>query len=489
MARGEDATVQDTASKLEPPTLDDRLIDAFRAIVGDAHALVDPEQQSPYLHEWRGLYSGASPLILRPGSVDEVAKVLALANAHRIPVVPQAGNTGLVGGQTPFATNTEIVISVERLTTVRNIDPAGNTLTVDAGVTLADCQAAAETAGRLFPLSLPSEGSCRIGGNIATNAGGVGVLAYGNTRQLVMGLEAVLPDGRILSDLNTLKKNNTGYDLKNLFIGSEGTLGIITGAVLRLFPKPAEKVTAFVALAELPAALSLLERAQQTAGSNLTAFEFIPRIVLEFVCRHIVGARDPLSEPHPWYCLIEVSGPNPDGQAEHTLQALLEAGAENGLILDGVVAGSIQQSNDLWKLREGISEAQKPEGANIKHDISVPIRLIADFVDAANARVEQICPGARPLALGHFGDGNVHYNVAQPVNMKAEDFHALGPQVTAAVYDEVLKRGGAISAEHGIGRIKVDVLARTKDPVALDLMRGIKNLIDPNGIMNPGKVL
>lgn len=475
--------------RVETGNIDSALIARFRDIVGEAHALTDPHQQMPYLREWRDMYAGTSPLVLRPGSVEEVSRILALANEHQVPVVPQAGNTGLVGGQTPFATNTEVVLTVERLTRIRAVDPAGGTMTVEAGVTLAECQNAAAEVDRLFPLSLPSEGSCRIGGNIATNAGGVGVLAYGNTRQLVMGLEVVLPDGRILRDLNTLKKNNTGYDLRNLFVGSEGTLGVITAAVIRLFPKPAEKVTAFVALPELRSAIELLGRAQGIAGSNLTAFEFIPGIVLEFVTRHVPGARDPLDRDYEWYALLEVSGFTPDGAAERTMQMVLEHGAEAGLILDGVVAGSIAQSRDLWKLREGISEAQKPEGANIKHDISVPIASIPAFIEEASARCAEICPGVRPLALGHFGDGNVHFNVCQPMGMDRDAFLALGEEISAAVYETVARYGGAISAEHGIGRIKREALARVKDPVALELMRSIKGLLDPNGIMNPGKVL
>ncbi|MEM1306475.1 MAG: FAD-binding oxidoreductase, partial [Pseudomonadota bacterium] len=389
-------------------TLTEDLIDAFRAIVGAEHALVDADQQSPYLHEWRGDYTGVSPLILRPGSVDEVARVLALANAHRIAIVPQAGNTGLVGGQTPHTTNTEVVLTVERLKRVRACDPAGGTLTVDAGVTLLECQQAAAAHDRLFPLSLPSEGTCRIGGNIATNAGGVGVLAYGNTRQLIMGLEVVLADGRVLSDLNTLKKNNTGYDLRNLFIGSEGTLGIVTGAVLRLFPLPAEKATAMVALPELGTAIDLLGLLQSATGGALTAFEFIPRLMIELDCKHIKGARDPFEAPHPWYVLIELSGAKADGGTQALLEDTLMTASERGMLLDAVVAGSLQQQKDLWLLREGISEAQKPEGGNIKHDISVPVRAIPTFVAEADARVKAIAPDARPIALGHFGDGNVH---------------------------------------------------------------------------------
>ena len=467
----------------------DDVIERFRAIVGPEHALTDPDQQTPYLVEWRGEYTGVSPLILRPGSVEEVSQILALANEVGTPVVPQAGNTGLVGGQTPFATNTEIVVSVERMKSVRAVDTDGNTMTVDAGLTLAECQQAAEAAGRLFPLSLPSEGSCRIGGNIATNAGGVGVLAYGNTRQLVMGLEVVLADGRVMSDLNTLKKNNTGYDLKNLFIGSEGTLGIITGAVLRLFPLPAEKATAMVALEKLEDSLKLLDLAQSAAGSSLTAFEFIPRIMVELDCKHLKGARDPFPTASPWYVLIELSGFTSDGTADRLLETVLTDAAEQGVISDAVIAGSVQQSKDLWLLREGISEAQKPEGGNIKHDISVPIRKIPEFVERANVRVEEVCPGCRPIPLGHFGDGNVHYNIAQPVGMDRGEYMALSEPMSAAVYEVVNDLGGAISAEHGIGRIKRDVLVATKDQVAISLMRDIKRLLDPNGILNPGKVL
>jgi len=468
--------------------LPDDVIQQFASVVGPEHALTDPDQQTPYLVEWRGLYTGVSPLILRPGSVDEVSRLLAIANKHRIAVVPQAGNTGLVGGQTPYG-NGEIVISVERLRRVRAVDPAGNTLTVDAGLTLAECQQAAAEVDRLFPLSLPSEGSCRIGGNIATNAGGVGVLAYGNTRQLVMGLEVVLADGRVMSDLNTLKKNNTGYDLKNLFIGSEGTLGIITGAVVRLFPLPKERATAVVTLTELDDAIALLDHLHGSAGGALTAFEFIPRILIDFVTRHIAGARDPFAEQHPWYVLVEVSGARSDGSANTLLEESLMSASESGLITDAVIAGSVQQAKDLWVLREGISEAQTYEGASIKHDISVPIRTIPDFIRKANERVLAICPDARPLPLGHFGDGNVHYNIAQPVGADAVAFRTLADAISRAVYDTVADFDGSISAEHGIGRIKREVLAETKDPVAMALMRDIKALLDPNGILNPGKVL
>lgn len=464
------------------------VIAQFANVVGAQHAISDPQMQTPYLVEWRGLYTGVSPLILRPGTVQQVADVLAIANANNIPVVPQAGNTGLVGGQTPHTTNTEIVITVERLRGVRNVDPDGNTLTVDAGVTLAECQQAAAEVDRLFPLSLPSEGSCRIGGNIATNAGGVGVLAYGNTRQLIMGIEAVLPDGRVLNDLNTLKKNNTGFDLKNLFIGSEGTLGIVTGAVLKLFPLPHEKATAMVALEKLVHAIELLAHMQKFGGGALTAFEFIPRNVAEMVFRHIPGARDPFETDYPWYVLTEFSGMKADGTTKELIESVLMEAAEGELILDAVIAGSVQQSKDLWTIREGISEAQKHEGASIKHDISVPVRKIPEFLETANRRILELLPEARPVPLGHFGDGNVHYNIAQPIGMDAQEFLKFSKPFAAITYDVVGQLGGSISAEHGIGRIKREALQASKDPVALSMMRDIKALFDPNGIMNPGKV-
>lgn len=468
--------------------LTDAVIDAFRDVVGAEHALTDPQIQTPYLTEWRGIYTGVSPLILRPGSVEEVAAILKIANAHRVPVVPQAGNTGLVGGQTPHATNSEIVVTIERMRRVRNVDPDGNTMTVDAGLTLAECQAAAADADRLFPLSLPSEGSCRIGGNIATNAGGVGVLAYGNTRQLIMGIEAVLPDGRVLSDLNTLKKNNTGLDLRNLFIGSEGTLGIVTGAVLKLFPLPAEKATAMVALERLETAIDLLAHMQKRAGGAVTAFEFIPRNVAEMVFRHIPGARDPFTTAHPWYVLTEFSGMKADGTTTELMEAVLMEASEQEMLLDAVIAGSVQQAKELWTIREGISEAQKHEGVSIKHDISVPVSKIPEFLEKATSRILEACPTARPVPLGHFGDGNVHYNVAQPLDMNGDTFRRYTKAFADITYDVVGELGGSVSAEHGIGRMKREALRETKDPVALDLMLSIKDLIDPNGIMNPGKV-
>jgi FAD/FMN-containing dehydrogenase len=469
------------------PRLSLDLIAAFTAIVGPEHALTDPDQQLPYLREWRDTYVGTSDLILRPASTVEVAAILALAHRHTIAVVPQAGNTGLVGGQ--IAMGGEVVVSVARMTKVRAVDAEGGTMTVEAGLTLADCQATAERAGKFFPLSLPSEGSCRIGGNLGTNAGGVGVLAYGNTRQQVLGLEVVLADGQVWDGLRALKKDNTGYDLRDLFIGSEGTLGIITAAVLRLLPRPAEKATAMVAITSIDGALALFNLASSHADRGLTAFEFMPRLVIEFVLRHIVGTREPFATVHPWYVLIEISGAQADGTAARQMEALLTEASEKGLVIDATIAQSMGHARDLWRLREGISEAQKPEGGNIKHDVSVPIAKIPDFVKRANVIVERICPGARPLPLGHFGDGNVHYNIAQPIGMAKSDFTALTPAIMRAVHDLVMSIGGSISAEHGIGLTRRTELARVKSAVELELMRRIKTALDPKGILNPGKVL
>jgi FAD/FMN-containing dehydrogenase len=474
----------------KPPTettLAPELLARLTEIVGPAHALTDPDRQLPYLREWRDLYQGRASIVLRPATTQEVSRIMALAHDHALPVVPQGGNTGLVGGQIPM--HGEILLSLGRLKRIRAIDAAGYTMTVEAGLTLAAAQAAAHSAGRLFPLSLASEGSCQIGGNLATNAGGVGVLAYGNARQQVLGLEVVLADGRVWDGLKSLKKDNTGYDLKDLFIGSEGTLGVITAAVLKLAPKPAEKATALVTLPDLDAALALFTLAQETAATGLTAFEFMPRLALEFVLRNVPGTRDPFPAPHPWYALLEVSAPKADGTAERLLTEALEAATGRDLVGEAVLARSLAQARDLWRLRESISEAQKPEGGNIKHDISVPVAGIPAFVACANQVVERLCPGARPLAMGHFGDGNVHYNIAQPPGMDKERFLARWPEIARAVHDTVVAMGGSISAEHGIGLMKRAELAHAKSPVEMDLMRRIKAALDPKGILNPGKLL
>jgi len=474
-------------SHLSAPTTE--LIARLTEIVGAEHALTDPDQQLPYLREMRDLYYGKSALVLRPGTVEQVCRILALANEARVGIVPQAGNTGLVGAQIPYETGAEIVLSIARLNRVRSIDAAGLSMTVEAGLTLAECQAAADKAGRLFPLSLPSEGSCRIGGNIGTNAGGVAVLAYGNTRQLVLGLEVALADGRIWNGLKALKKDNTGYDLKDLFIGSEGTLGIVTAAVLKLFPRPAEKATAFVALNGLDATLELLTLAQAAAGTSLTAFEFIARRGLEYLGRHMTGARMPFEIAAPWYVLLEVSAAKADGSAERDLEAMLGTAAERGIVADAIVARSLAQAAELWRLREMLPEVQKPEGSSLKHDVSVAVARIPEFIARADEIVERICPGARPVPFGHFGDGNVHYNVSEPPGFGRDAFLKVGEAITAAIYDLIVAMDGSISAEHGIGRLKRSELKRLKSPVELELMRHIKSVFDPNGILNPGKVV
>ena len=473
--------------KLNRPTPD--LIRQFSAIVGERYALMDPEQQSPYLHEWRERYVGKTPLVLRPESAEEIAEILKLANEARIGVVPQGGNTGLVGGQIPFEAGDEIIVSIERLNGVRQVDVGGGYMIVEAGVTLAEAQAVAEEAGALFPLSLASEGSCRIGGNLASNAGGVQVLAYGNARDLTLGLEVVLADGRIWDGLRALKKDNTGYDLRHLFVGSEGTLGIITAAVLKLFPRPVETATAFAALPDLRQAQRLFEDARAVAGTNLTAFEFMSGWCLDIVTTHMPGTRRPLESDAPWYVLLEISSGSAGGTAEAMMEQLLSTALESGGVADAVVAASLDQARQLWKLREDISEAQKFEGGSIKHDISVPVAAIPDFVRRAGEVVEACCPGVRPVVFGHFGDGNVHYNVAQPVGMDKDGYLVLWEEMNDAVHALVTEMGGSISAEHGIGRMKRDALARYRSAVELDMMRSVKTALDPRGILNPGKVI
>ncbi len=462
-----------------------RLVD----FVGPEHAISDPDLQLPYLREWRDRYEGRAALVLRPGSTAEVAQVLAIANEAGIGIVPQAGNTGLVGGQIPSASGAEVVLSVARLKRVREVDGAGTAMIVEAGLTLQEAQGVAERAGRLFPLSLPSEGSCQIGGVLATNAGGVGVLAYGNARGLALGLEVVLADGQIWNGLRTLKKDNTGYDLRDLFIGSEGTLGVITAAALKLYPRPAEKATAFAALPDAASALALFRLAETRTHAGLTAFEFMSRLTVDLVLRHVPNTRLPLREPAPWYALIEISSATADGAAASAMEQLLAEADATGIIGEAVIANSLSQAQSLWRLREAASEAQKPEGGSIKHDISVPIARIPEFLEKAAVVVEAVCPGARPVAFGHFGDGNVHYNVSQPPGMDKARFLALWERMSGAVHDLVAATGGSISAEHGIGQMKRSELVRFKSPVEMALMRKIKAALDPKGILNPGKLL
>ena len=474
-------------SKLRPPTAD--TLDALVRIVGETNAIHDAADMAPYLTEWRDRYRGRAALVLKPGSTDEVSAILKCANETLTAIVPQGGNTGLVGGQIPFESGSEVIVSLERLTHVRDIDLASNSMTVEAGLTLALAQQVAESAGRLFPLSLASEGSCQIGGVLATNAGGVAVLAYGNARELALGLEVVLADGRVWDGLKTLRKDNTGYDLKDLFIGSEGTLGIITAAVLRLFPKPMERVTCMVGLNDLERALDFFARVHDAAGPMLTAFEVLPRIGIEFVVKHAEKTRDPFPSSYPWYLLLELTSPRVTEEPQQLAEALLQKAIEEDEVADAIIATSLKQAQDLWRLRELMSEMQKFEGGSIKHDVSVPVAKVPELISRANQLVELMIPGARPVPFGHLGDGNIHYNVSQPVNMDKAVFLSNWEALNAAVHEIVLDLGGSISAEHGIGRMKADLLPHAKGAIAMDLMRKIKTSFDPNGILNPGKIL
>jgi FAD/FMN-containing dehydrogenase len=468
------------------PSAPAALLARFAAIVGEKYAITDPQAQTPYVVEMRDLYRGHTPMVLRPGTVAEVSQILKLANETSTPIVPQGGNTGLVGGQIAF--NNEIVLSLTRLDRVREVDPGSNTLTCEAGVTLQRAREAAAAVDRLYPQLLPSEGSCTIGGNLSTNAGGTAALAYGIARSHVLGVEVVLADGRILDNLNKLKKDNTGYDLKNLFVGAEGTLGVITAAVLRLVPRPRAVETAFLGLPSAQAALALFAIANDRAAGGVTSFELMTRLGIEMVLRHAAGCRDPLQKPYPWYVLLELSSQSKTGLRE-LLEEILTEGLNRSLVLDAAIADSLEQAKAFWRLREMFGEVQRHEGGSIKHDVSVPVAAVPDFIAEANAAVAALLPEARPVPFGHVGDGNIHYNVSQPVGADRAEFLARWNEVNAAVFAVVKKFGGSISAEHGVGVMKRDLLPSVKDPVALDLMRKIKHLLDPNNILNPGKVL
>jgi FAD/FMN-containing dehydrogenase len=464
-------------------------IDAFVRLVGEDHAIREAEDMARYLVEWRDRYHGKAALVLKPGSTEEVAAILKLANESKTAIVPQGGNTGLVGGQIPFETGHEVVVSLERLNHVRDIDLASNTMTVEAGLVLALAQQVAASAGRSFPLSLASEGSAQIGGTLATNAGGIGVFAYGSARDLTLGLEVVLADGRVWNGLKSLRKDNSGYDLKDLFIGSEGTLGIITAAVLRLFPKMAEKVTCMAGLSALETAPAFFARAFQDAGPALTAFEIMPRVGVEFVLRHAGSVRDPFPAPHAWYVLFDLTSPREGEGLQQLAETLLGAGLAAGEIGAAVIASSLAQGEELWRLRTLMSEVQKHEGGSIKHDVAVPVAAVPELVARANQLVELMIPGARPVPFGHLGDGNIHYNVSQPPGMDRAIFLSYWEALNAAVHEIVLDLGGSISAEHGIGRLKRELLPHAKSAVEIELMRRIKAAFDPNNILNPGKVL
>ena len=446
----------------------------------------DPSVIAPHLEEWRSKYKGSSPLMLQPNSTEQVSRILAICHETATPLVPQGGNTGLVGGQIPF--NGEVLLSLGRFNRIRSIDVENQSMSVEAGIVLATAQRAASEHGLIFPLSLAAEGSATIGGNLSTNAGGVNVLRYGMMRDLVHGLEVVLADGRILNLMTALRKNNTGYDLKQIFVGAEGTLGIITAAVLKLFSAPQVRSTAFVAVPSPYAAVHLLAEMQSGSGGQVSAFELIPRIGIDLVTHHIAGARDPLSKPSPWYALVEATS-----SAQFDLNAAIErslaSATEKDLVSDAVIARSETQRAALWSLRENMSEAQKREGASIKHDVSVPVSAIADFLERATAAVLKVAPGARAVSFGHIGDGNIHFNFSGPIGAEGAAFLARWAEIQHIVHDIVYEFGGSISAEHGIGVQKRDQLAHYKSAVEMDVMRTLKRALDPKNILNPGKVV
>ncbi len=474
-----------------PPSLTDRL----KAIVGERGYADAPAERAPYEVDWRNQYHGKAAAVLKPASTAEVAAVVKVLAQARIGIVPQGGNTSLCGASVPDASGSQVVINLSRLNRVRAVDPENNTMTVEAGCVLAALQATAEQSDRLFPLSLAAEGSCEIGGNLSTNAGGTGVLRYGNTRDLVLGLEVVLPDGQVWNGLRGLRKDNTGYDLKHLFIGAEGTLGVITAAVVKLFPKPRSRATAIVALDDPRAAVALLTWLRKRCGDRITGFELMSRLCIDLVLRHIPGQRDPFRDAHPWYVLVELSDSTEGPALATVLEEALAEAASRGALRDAALAASEAQASAMWQLRENIPESQKIDGVSVKHDVSVPVSLVPEMIERASARLAERFPDVRIVAFGHVGDGNVHYNCsmaeerADSDSRGAKAFLAQAPDVNRIVYDVVSELGGSISAEHGLGVLKREEIKRYKSALEIELMRTVKRALDPDGIMNPGKVL
>jgi len=467
---------------------------ALAAIVGESRVLTAPADMAPYLTDWRGRYTGSALCVVLPASADEVARVVSRCAEAGVAVVPQGGNTGLVGGATPQSDmraggRGEVVLCLTRMKRIRAVDVANNTITVESGCTLREVQDAAAAVGRLFPLSLAAEGSATIGGNLSTNAGGVQVLRYGNMRELTLGLEVVLADGRIWDGLRGLRKDNTGYDLKQLFIGAEGTLGIITAAVLKLFPRPQTRATAWIAIVDPAAAVTLLGRLRERFGERVSGCEIVGRSALELVLRHIPGARAPLPRPHLWQVLVELSDAQADAGLQTQLEGALSAESDAGLVMDAAVAKSEAQAEAFWQLRENISEAQRVEGFSIKHDVALPLSRLAEFIARADTALAQAFSGVRVVCFGHIGDGNLHYNLSKPDFQDNTLFVAQTREVNRIVHDLVHELGGSISAEHGLGQLKREEILRYKSVVEMDMMRRIKQALDPDGMFNPGKLL
>ena len=465
----------------------ENLLNRLRAILDDKGLVTASSEAEPYLTESRGRYRSEALVIARPADTAQVAAIVHACSAEKVSLVPHGGNTGLCGGA--VAGPRQLILSLERLDRVRDLDLANNTITVESGCILANLQQHALSADRYFPLSLGAEGSCQIGGNLATNAGGVNVLRYGNAREQVLGIEAVMPSGEVLSDLNGLRKNNTGYDLKQLLVGSEGTLGIITAAVLKLYPYPDHSATALVAMRDVEASIELLQTASHASNGSLSSFELLPRLGMQFACQHIPDCKDPFDRPHDWYVLLALQGSGATLGLDAILQTLLALTLEKGIIVDAVVASNETQAERLWHLREGIVEAQRFEGGSIKHDISVKVSLVPEFIHRAVDAVQDRLPGIRPCAFGHVGDGNIHFNLSQPPEMDAQEYLSLWEEMNRIVFDIVDVLGGSFSAEHGIGMLKLEEMQRYKDPVSVGLMQSLKKAIDPDGLFNPGKVL
>jgi FAD/FMN-containing dehydrogenase len=465
--------------------MNETALNDLQRIVGQAHALTDPDDLVPHVTEWRGRANGVTPLVLKPGSTAEVSAILAYCNQHSIPVVPQGGNTGLCGGAVPDESGTQVVLNLSRLNAVRAVNPQDFSITAEAGCVLQTLQETALEHDRLFPLSLASEGSCQIGGNLSTDAGGINVIRYGTAREQVLGLEVVLANGEIIDGLRSLRKDTGGYDLKQLFLGSEGTLGVITAACLKLYPDPGETTTALVSLYSPQAAIDLLSRVRSACGNTIDAFELISALALDFLRKHKSEIALPLEAADGWAVLLELSG---NGARAALQDALMEA-LEGGDITDAVITKNDQEAADLWSLRHAISEVQKYEGISLKHDIGVSIDRIPELLERGSVMLEALCPGARLCAFGHVGDGNLHYNISEPLGGDSAAFAASGPELTKALYDIVLELGGTFSAEHGVGSFKKDWLAMFRSDVELRLMRRLKDTLDPKGILNPGKVI